>query len=398
MAIKQIKKGEVLVFDEEPLPIYEESLYHVDNGRVIPDGTNFIKVYSDTTKYVVHSSELDTLTCKVKDEQGNYLMYLKRRLPIDVVVASDNRGNTIYFTNERSAENSNFKFSFRLGAWHDENSDRFYGDEKTLRYHTSQSRIDRSKLPSFVSDSDEYLIGIEVEKTDYDLRGQDDAWKLLHETSWCKEEDASLNGGGFELVSPILPLFNTDKIIEAINPVAKLVNAKSDDSCGGHITISNRNMNGSDLLESFKHFAPIIYSLYPKRLDNRFCRAKSWSKYFNYSEKYSAFYLKDSYMGGRVEIRLFSRITNQNNLMWRINLLQYLILDKGNLNQLCQKIGCPESFLYKHFAKQYTHTSIGDKLRLIDEYAKKYGTHRNGISPSAKKRINNTMGYEVFSI
>jgi hypothetical protein len=73
-----------------------------------------------------------------------------------------------------------------------------------------------------------------------------------------------------------------------------------------------------------------------------------------------------------------------------------LIKDGGNLNQLCQKIGCPESLLYKHFNKQYDNSGIGDKLKLIDKYSKQYGTHRNGISPSVKKRINNTLGYDLF--
>jgi hypothetical protein len=73
------------------------------------------------------------------------------------------------------------------------------------------------------------------------------------------------------------------------------------------------------------------------------------------------------------------------------------IKDGGNLNQLSQKIGCQESSLYKHFAKQYTHKQIGKKLRDIDLFAKQYGTHRNGISPSAKARIVNTMGFDVFN-
>jgi hypothetical protein len=77
-------------------------------------------------------------------------------------------------------------------------------------------------------------------------------------------------------------------------------------------------------------------------------------------------------------------------------LLQLLVNDGGTLNQFAQRIGCPESVFYKHFAKQYNHEGIGNKLRLMNEYSIKYGTHRMGISPSVKKRINNTMGYAVF--
>jgi hypothetical protein len=153
-------------------------------------------------------------------------------------------------------------------------------------------------------------------------------------------------------------------------------------------------MTNEELLESMKNYAPILYALYPKRLQRHYCKAKMWSKYTRYNEKYSAFYLKDN---GVVEIRLFSRVTNIANLKWRLDLLKLFILDGGNLNQLTQKLGCQESALYKHFAKQYTHEKIGEKINLIDVYARTYGTHRNGISPSVKARIVNTMGFDVFN-
>jgi hypothetical protein len=73
------------------------------------------------------------------------------------------------------------------------------------------------------------------------------------------------------------------------------------------------------------------------------------------------------------------------------------ILDGGNFNQFAQKIGCQESALYKHFRKQYTHEKIGEKIMLMDKYAKMYNTHRNGLSASVKTRINNTMGFDVFT-
>jgi hypothetical protein len=396
MSTKTIKAGEVIILNSDALPIHRRSDYYVEGGRVIPDGSTWHKCLSLNGAFAMHNEDLHDYTIQAKDENGEDVRIIYRES--SYVTAEDRRGYNKYFTSERAAENANFKFSFRLGRWHDAECPRFFGDEKLLNYHTQQSRIDRSKLPQYHTDSDEYLVGIEVEKTDYDLQQSGEAWKILTETGWSKESDSSLSSGGFELVSPILPLFNMRKIREASDKVADYINASSDDSCGGHITLSNKNKSGSDLLESFKHFAPILYSLYPKRLSNRFCMAKQWSKYFSYPEKYSAFYLKDSSIGGRVEIRLFSRIKDEDSMYWRLELLQLLLLDGGNLNQLAQKLGCQESVIYKHFAKHYTHTKIGDKLKLIDELSKKYGTHRNGISPSVKKRINNTMGYDVFEI
>jgi len=328
-------------------------------------------------------------------KNGHDVYCIKNEYPY---IQATTRNGIKYFTSEVAAENNNFKFSFRLGRFHDANESDFYGDEKLLDYHTQQRRIDFSKLPQFITESDEYLLGIEVEKVDYALQQEGDAWEMLSNSGWAKERDGSLGDSGYELVSPILPLFDMNRIHNASLPIRKWINGKSNDKCGGHLTISKRGLSGDELMESFKNFAPIIYSLYPNRLNNTYCKAKTWSKYFRYPEKYSAFFIKDgSQLGGRVEIRLFSRITNEKTLQWRIELLQMFIKDGGNLNQLAQKIGCQESALYKHFAKQYSHKQIGKKLRDMDAYAKHYGTHRNGISPSAKARINNTMGFDVFN-
>jgi hypothetical protein len=242
------------------------------------------------------------------------------------------------------------------------------------------------------------LVGVEVEKVDRDLQQEGDAWEILTNTGWAKERDGSLGSNGYELVSPILPLFDNNRIDVATNPVTQWINGKSNSDCGGHVTISKKGLTSVTLLESFKHFVPILYSLYPNRLNNDYCRAKQWSKYFSYPERKQAFNIKDgSYqLGGRVEIRLFGRIINANTLKWRLELLRLLISDGGNLNQFAQKIGCQESIFYKHFALQYKHEQIGEKLQMIDRFSKQYGTHKNGISPSVKKRINNTMGYSVF--
>lgn len=399
-SINNIEKGKIYVIpdSEKPLPIYKYSAFYVDNGRVVPDGTNFILAKTSDGDVVVHSSELSHTTRRVKDGNGNDVYCITGEYPY-VEARRSNGNGYAYFLDEDSAERNGFKFSFRLNSFADGSCSTFYGNEKTLRYHTHAERITaKNRLKTFHTDADDVLMGLEVEKVDYRLRDKGEAWELLEQTAWCKEEDGSLGSDGYELVSPILPLFNRDKINEAISPVREWINGDSNESCGGHITLSKKGVTTENFLESMKQYAPILYGLYPKRLDNRYCRAKQWSKYFQYPEKYSAFFVKDGMgrEGGRVEIRLFSRVRNEENLLWRIELLQLCVNDGGTLNQFAQRIGCPESVFYKHFAKQYSHEGIGKKLRLIDEYSKKFGTHRNGISPSVKKRINNTMGYAVF--
>lgn len=397
--INKFEKGQIYVISdsEKPLPIYKYSTFYVENGKVVPDGTNFVVAKTSDGDVVVHSSELSHTTRKVKDGNGNNVYCISGEYPYVEAINSNGNGYS-YFLDEESAERNGFKFSFRLNSFADASCSSFYGTEKTLRYHTHAERINKERLKKFHADGDDVLMGLEVEKVDCALKHKGDAWRLLEETSWSKEEDGSLGSDGYELVSPIVPLFNYEKIKEALSPVREWVDGDSNGDCGGHITLSKRGVSTEDFLESMKQYAPVLYALYPKRLDNRFCRAKQWGKYFQYPEKYQAFFPKDGRtdVGGRVEIRLFARVRDEKNLLWRVELLQLCVNDGGTLNQFAQRIGCPESVFYKHFAKQYSHEGIGKKLRLMDEYSKKYGTHRNGISPSVKKRINNTMGYAVF--
>jgi hypothetical protein len=387
-----LEKGKVYVLESEPIALHESSNFYAPNARVIPDEQNFLTCLTNDGKVALHESELAYRAINCLDENGDEKLVIRDEYPF--ISATTSNGRNKYFLNEQSAENANFKFSFRLSRFHDANCSEFYGNDKVLSYHTAQRNIDKTRLKKYHNDSDEWLVGVEVEKVDWRMRDEGSAWEILSTTGWSKEVDGSLGSEGYELVSPILPLFDNNRLESAMVDVKKYINAQSNSDCGGHINISRKNVESSDLLESFKQFAPIIYSLYPKRLTNRFCKAKQWSKYFTYPEKYSAFHIKQN---GVVEIRLFSRVTNIDALRWRLELLRLLITDGGNLNQLSQKIGCQESVLYKHFRKQYSHEKIGEKLMLIDKYAKMYGTHRNGISASVKTRINNTMSFDVFS-
>jgi hypothetical protein len=391
--------GQIVVISGDLIPVYHYSDFYVSGAKVVPDNVNWFEVRSSidaSQNCALHKSELVYQSRACKDESGNTVYCLKN---YPFVRATDKESNYVYFINEAAAEAANFKFSFRFSGFHDASCSQFFGSEKVLSYHTSQDKAkDLLRLKPLHTEADEYLLGLEVEKVDSDLKDKGDAWELLHSTGWSKERDGSLGDSGYEFVSPILPLFNTDVVRDSIAQVGEWVDGGTSSSCGGHITLSKRGLSSADLLESFKSFAPIIYALYKGRLENTYCKAKLWSKYFQYPEKYSAFYIKDggTKLGGRVEVRLPSRVVNQEQLLWRVELFQLFIKDGGNFNQLCQKIGCPESALYKHFAKQYSHEKIGEKLRLSDEFSKTYATHRNGLSPSVKKRINNTMSFDVF--
>ena len=48
-----------------------------------------------------------------------------------------------------------------------------------MDYHTHQNRLDKSKLKNFHNETDEWLVGVEVEKVDRDLQQEGDAWEIL---------------------------------------------------------------------------------------------------------------------------------------------------------------------------------------------------------------------------
>lgn len=393
----QIEKGVIYATQQNTLiPVYGGSNFYFQGAAVVPDGVNWFEAKKYDSTVAVHESEKGYLCREVIDSNGDVFYAIEGRYNYVRASRKSSEGGYLYFASEEAAERNDFKFSLRLGRFHDANCPEFSGEEKVLDYHRSQ-KIDRARMLKLHTDADEWLCGLEVEKVDSILAQQGDAWKILEETGWCKERDGSLGDGGYEFVSPILPLFRTDIIEKSTSTIKKWIDGRSSDKCGGHITISNSKLNGEELMELCKNFAPIFYSIYENRIGNNYCLVRNWGNYLQYRDRYNSFSLKGGLceVGARVELRLPSRVANQKQLIWRCELLQKL-LTGGNLNQLAQKIGCPEASLYKHFAKQFEHSKIGEKLVLVDKYAKQYGTHKNGISPSVKKRINNTMGYIVF--
>jgi hypothetical protein len=404
MSIQQfLPTAGTIILPSDISPLHEEYRW-IDTNTKVPVGSqavcddiNFFKIEIQGKNYAIpryYISDTDI----AKDEEGNEVRILFGQSTY--VTAYTSAGSTKYFTSEVAAENSNFKFSLRLGSWCEaDDKIRLYGNDTVLGYHTSHGLSDASKkkLPIYHNENDEYLVGLEVEKTDRTLRDDGLAWEIAEHSGWIRERDGSLNDGGFELVSPILPLFDNTRLDAAISPVERYINGNADSSCGGHINVSRKGKTSEELLDSFKQIAPVLYALYPNRLTVNYCKAKKWDMYFRYPEKYAAFNLKPAH--NVVEIRLFGRVKNTDTLKWRIKLLQ-LLLPTGdkerNLNQIAQQLGCTETALYKHFATQYSHTDIGKKLIQIDDLSKIYGTHRNGLSASVKTRINATMGYIVF--
>lgn len=390
MQTQQLQAGVIYQFSEL-LPIHSSSVHYVRDARVIPDNTEWYKVECSDGFFAFHKTEKSRLLF-VKDVHG--IETLRHKRYSHYVTACDNDGNEIFFADEAAAEANDYKFSLRLKEFRDKKSSSFYGYEKTLTYHNNINDQESKHCPSFVNENDEYIVGLEIEKVDEDLREKSEAWRILQETGFRKETDGSLNSGGYELVSPKLPLLDTERIKKAMLPVIDLINGQSDTSCGGHINISRKNTHSHDLLKGLKGFVPILYAMYENRLTNRYCQAKKWNIYFTNPDKYSAFYLKNSKV---LEIRIFSRVANYNTLMWRVKLMQLIVGDFGrNLNQFLLKLSSTESLLYKTMREQYSHEKIAEKITLAAKLSERYGCGK--VSNSIAKRINDRFGFTVIAI
>jgi len=389
MSIQKLKEG-VIYQVSELLPIHSSSSYAKDNAQVVPDNDKWLKVQTSKGNFAFHKDECPYEIKQAIDIDGNKI-YVHEDYSHYVTAQNDN-GDYIYFTCEEAAKANDFDFSIRLGRYWDKKSDSFYGDTTLFNYHQGVTHQD--KIPSFVNDDDEFIVGIEVEKVDRRLQRDSLVYELLQNTGWKKESDGSLGDGGYELVSPKLPLLDMNRILKACEPVKKYINGQSDSSCGGHLNVSRKGVSSRDLLKGMKGFVPIIYALYENRLTNRYCQAKKWNNYFNYRDKYTAFYLKNENI---CEIRLFSRVTNYTTLQWRIKLLQTLFGDYGkNLNQFVLKMSNRDSSLYKLLNEQYEHDKIGKKITLVDELSRRYGCGK--ISKSVRIKVNDRFGYTVLPL
>ena len=380
MEKKTLEKGILYAKkDVELLPIHHTSdCYDYENDLyVIADGENFVACDTDNGKSALHVN--DYRLSKYKKANGDECNFVRGYK--NVIVAEDNY-TSYYFEDERACELDGFGYSLRLKRFAKKEDYRFYGDENQLQYHTHQG-TDKTYLPKFHNDSDEWLLGVEIEKDDSDLYREGVAYQMLQETGWCKERDGSLGSYGYEMVSPILPLFDKNRILEATKGVEKFLNGRISSKCGGHMNISNKYMSVDDLMKHFKPLMPFFYALYPKRTIINYSQAKKWRDIISSrNTKYSALFKKSNC----VELRIPHGCRNVKTLMWRVELMQILLSDIGNnFNQYMMKLSTPTSKLHQHYLKQYDSDKIKEKVQLTYRMAQQY--KHGSLSPSVKQRI-----------
>lgn len=138
--------------------------------------------------------------------------------------------DNVYFLNQNVAISNGYVRSNESRDW-------IIGVPTVSQYHKLagyHSGLGRENLIG----NNTFGIGIEVEKEDSSFAL--DYEKVLRETKWIGERDGSLGDGGFELISPAIPLDVTKNILNQsewiekyINPVGKYLNASYSDRCGG---------------------------------------------------------------------------------------------------------------------------------------------------------------------
>lgn len=133
------------------------------------------------------------------------------------------------------------------------------------------------------------------------------------------ERDGSVQG--WEIISPVLWL------AEAIYKFKKLdyifPNEKLSASCWGHIHLSLRGVEREKLYNEIEHFRPILWAIFPKRIDGRFCSKDSWL-----NARYRDLSLANNYW--TIEFRIFPWVEVYEDVKFRLSLIKFFVKYKNS--------------------------------------------------------------------
>jgi len=320
-------------------------------------GETFIRE-TDEEVNLVHSEYNDGWI----DREDSIYGYYERRdegyfLENDAVCIYNN-----WYASRGVAEDCGFRWHRGNDEWYHQDDYPTSVSECNAGYH-DQSRRDYSKNALF-------KVAFEIEKEDGEagLIHYDD---LHHDTGWCKENDASLEDDGYELVSPIFDLYSDDleKSISEYNDLSTLIDADYSDSCGGHINVSCSTIESKVLFEGVSCFMPLLYALYEDRLDMTYSKAKEKHRYHTEQDKYSSIYIKSHL----VEFRIFPAVINVRNLIWRRDLIRLMIdnMNRSELEVLKMMLN-KKSKLHAHLRQIFSEDKILQKANAFMKYSEVY--------------------------
>lgn len=248
-----------------------------------------------------------------------------------------------YYTN-RARDRAGFVWCEDIDEYRHEN-ECYYSDVSELWYFyssnlpveeddisdTGYELISYGNAPDVdLSNDYRYKVGFEVEKCDEDdlmdmltERGMT-VGEIYSDLSIALESDSSLNDSdtnGFEAVFPILPLNEVGSKFLEHDFVKDIANFRVNSSCGGHITLSDYNQSGVELLDSIRGYLPIIVSMYRHRANRSYCRVKSMQQCIDDREKYQFVRIQSN----RIELRIVSGVSSHRNLVNRFDMCVYMM-------------------------------------------------------------------------
>jgi len=126
-------------------------------------------------------------------------------------------------------------------------------------------------------------------------------------------------------------------------------------------------MTPREVYQSIKSYMPMLYALYQGRAKNTYCPAIS--KHSSASDKYGAAYIKDS----RLEFRIFSAVKNVDNLLWRTELVKYMVSNRDiSEAQVLKNMLDGRSKLHTLLRKVYDVDQIIKKGEMFNRYCRQY--------------------------
>lgn len=193
-------------------------------------------------------------------------------------------------------------------------------------YHSQQRVVDSA------DSANPFVIGVEVEKEDGEVRSKLNAGDIVLPNGWVVEEDASLTSGiGYEIVTRAYNLKHLNEFKRDILSCREAINAEFTKKCGGHITVSRYGYSDVELAETIKPLFPLLMALYPKRMESSYVtckRKKDLAPAGRIPSKYSPFY----YRGDRIEFRIPSGVRNVKTMKWRLDLFAYVLRQSKEKN------------------------------------------------------------------
>jgi len=233
-------------------------------------------------------------------------------------------------------------------------------EDYTFDYHSGNRKF------SYEAQQAEWRIAYEVEKEDEDAKESETARDCFDRTGWAKERDGSLDDcSGFEFISPVFDMFKVNA--DTFANVQSYIDADYSKSCGGHINISHITMTNRELYQSIKSYMPLLYCLYQGRVNNTYCPAIS--KHSSANDKYGAVYIKDS----RLEFRIFGAVKNVTNLLWRTELIKYMVSNRDvSEAQVLKNMLDGRGKLHALLRKVYSVEQIIAKAELFYKYCRQY--------------------------